>query len=167
VVRDAERAFWDDALAGQGFAELVCEDASQPQGEDVRRFAKLLARAHRDIFAVEEVDTRAARLVDAWSGTELLVTHLDEAQRIALELAEGLMDARVVAPDIGPRLFVSPGAFHHPAEAFDPAMDVLGAARERNLDTGAVLDALLRMELVFRTSSRVKIAFAYRAAALK
>jgi hypothetical protein len=94
------------------------------------------------------------------------VRSLDEAQSVVLDHAEGLMDARVVAAsDDGP-LFVLPGAFHHAPDATAPALRVLAAARERGMETGDALDALLRMELVFRSSSRVKADFAYRVTSL-
>ncbi len=76
------------------------------------------------------------------------------------------MDARVTAGPSGSDLFLLPGAYHHPADALEPAIDVLFAARERGMDTQRVLDALMRMELVFRSSSRVKAGFAYRAESL-
>jgi len=72
------------------------------------------------------------------------------------------MDARVTRGTSGSDLFVLPGAYHHPADALEPAIDVLLAARERGMTTDRALDALLRMELVLRNSSRVKAAFAYR-----
>jgi hypothetical protein len=151
------RAFWDDALAGQGLAAL----AAPRLGEDARRLAARFGRAHRGLFEVRDVDRRGARLVDVWSGAELVVRHLDEAQELALEHAEGLVDARVIAAS-GDALFVLPGAFHHAAEATEAALRVIEAGRTRGLATGDMLDALLRMELVFRASSRVKVAFAYR-----
>jgi hypothetical protein len=161
------RAFWDDALTTQGFAKLAAPHA----GEDVARLVARFDRAHRGVFLVADVDDRGARLVDLWSAAELYVRHLDEAQATTLEHAEGPMDARVVA---GPAeegeiasLYVLPGALHHGPDAMDPLMKVLDAAREREMPTGDVLDALLRMELVFRSSSRVKAGFAYRLDGLK
>jgi hypothetical protein len=177
------RAFWDDALTTQGFAELAAPKLDRDGDRDPEAdassgreaVARRLARAHRGLFTVDERfesagapprDLGGARLVDLWSGAEFLVDVLDEAQRVVLDHAEGLMDARVVAPlEDGP-LYVLPGAFHHAPEAGDAARDVLAAARERGMSTGDALDALLRMELVFRSSSRVKAAFAYRVASL-
>jgi len=156
------RAFWDDALATQGFAVLAAAELS-PQ---IQALAACIDQAHRGFFLVEEVDDRGALLVDVWSGAELLVRHLDETQRLTLEHAEGAMDARVTRGAAGSDLFVLPGAYHHPADALEPAIDVLLAARERGMTTDAALDALLRMELVLRSSSRVKAAFAYRASGL-
>ena len=160
------RAFWDDALTAQGFAALAAPHA----GEEVAEVGARFARAHRGVFVVEEVDDRGAHLVDLWSGAELLVRHLDEAQALTLEHAEGPMDARVVA---GPgeegaagALFVLPGALHHGPDAMEPLVRVLSAARERDMASEDVLDALLRMELVFRSSSRVKAGFAYRVESL-
>ena len=160
------RAFWDDALTTQGFAKLAAPHA----GEEVAAVVTRWGRAHRGVFVVEDVDDRGAHLVDLWSGAELLVVHLDEAQAVTLEHAEGAMDARVVA---GPAedgavapLFVLPGALHHAPDAMEPLVKVIGAARERDMGTGDALDALLRMELVLRSSSRVKAGFAYRVESL-
>ncbi len=161
------RAFWDDAVTAQGFAALAAPHA----GEEVKRVVARFGRAHRGVFLVEDVDDGGAHLVDLWSGAELMVRHLDEAQAVTLEHAEGAMDARVVAgPAAGDDgvapLFVLPGALHHSSEATEPLLKVIAAARERDMATTDVLDALLRMELVFRSSSRVKAAFAYRVESL-
>lgn len=144
------RALWDDVVTSAGFP---------------------YARAHRGFFIVAESegeleDGADAKLVDLWSGAELLVHHLDEAQALALEHAEGPIDARVVAAGDPRALFVLPGAYHHAADALEPATAVLGAAHDRGMDTTAALDALMRMDLVFRSSSRVKASFAYKAEAL-
>lgn len=160
------RAFWDDALTTQGFAQLAAPHAD----EDIARVVARFDRAHRGVFLVQEVDDRGAQLVDLWSGAELMVRHLDEAQATSLEHAEGPMDARVVAGlaeegEVAP-LFVLPGALHHGPDAMEPLAKVIDAARERDMTTGDALDALLRMELVFRSSSRVKAAFAYRVESL-
>ena len=160
------RAFWDDALTTQRFAALAAPHA----GVEVAGLVARFDRAHRGVFIVEDVDDQGARLVDLWSGVELLVHHLDEAQAMTLEHAEGPMDARVIVmptrDGIGP-LFVLPGALHHGPDAIEPLVHVLTAARERDMATGDVLDALLRMELVFRSSSRVKASFAYRVESLE
>lgn len=158
------RAFWDDALTTQGFAALAVENGCLD--EDVSAVAACVGRAHRGFFLVEEVDDQGARLLDAWSGAELLVRHIDEVQALALEHSEGGMDARVTAAPGGSDLFLLPGAYHHPPEALEPAIDVLVVARARGMDTQEALDALLRMELVFRSSSRVKAGFAYRVESL-
>ena len=152
------RAFWDDALATQGFAARAAEEL----GEREARIAACFARSHRGFFLVEEVDTRQAHLADVWSGAELLVRVIDETQALALEHAEGPMDARVSAMPDSQDLVVLPGAYHHPADALEPAIDVLLEARERGFETQAALDALMRMELILRSSSRVKAPFAYR-----
>jgi hypothetical protein len=160
------RAFWDDALTTQGFAALAAPHA----GDDVAAVVARFDRAHRGVFLVDEVDDRGAHLVDLWSGAELLVRHLDEAQAVTLEHADGPMDARVVAgpatDDTVAALFILPGALHHGPEATEPLVKVMAAARERDMPSGDLLDALLRMELVFRSSSRVKASFAYRVESL-
>ena len=161
------RAFWDDALTTQGFAALAGPHA----GDDAALVSKTFARAHRGIFVALAADDRGAHLVDLWSGAELLVKNLDEEQTIALEHAEGAFDARVVAGPTSsegavPDLFVLPGALHHAPDALAPLKEVIEAARERKLDAATVLDALLRMDHVFKSSSRVKAGFAYRASSL-
>jgi hypothetical protein len=155
------RAFWDDAVATQGFARSV------PSLDAKAHAARAcFTRSHRGFFVVEDVDDRGAHLVDLWSGAELLVVHLDETQALTLEHAEGAMDARVSSGPSGPALFVLPGAYHHPADALEPATRVLMEARERGMSTEQALDALMRMDLVLRSSSRVKAAFAYRVESL-
>jgi hypothetical protein len=166
------RAFWDDALVSRGFADLALEHVhahgTDELDETTRAVARLLRRAHRGFFHVEELAAHAsssrsrARLLDLWSGAELYVQPIDEAQAIALEHAEGAMDGRVAASPGGAELWLLPGAYHHTADALEPAIDVLVAAQERGMTTEAALDALLRMDLVFRSSSRVKAGFAYR-----
>jgi hypothetical protein len=141
------RACWDDALTTQAFGQTF-------------------ARAHRGFFVVSDVDDRGALLLDLWSGAELLVRHLDETQALTLQHAEGAIDARVVAAGDPASLYVLPGAYHHAADALEPSVVVLGGARDRGMETGEALDALLRMDLVFRASSRVKASFAYRVESL-
>lgn len=156
------RAFWDDAVTTQRFGEHALSHLR----EDARFLVPRLASAHRGFFTAHDVDDRGARLVDLWSGAELLVGRLDEAQAVSFEHAEGPFDARVVAADDEGSLFALPGAFHHGPDAIEPALRVLSVARERKMETGSVLDALLKMELVFRSSSRVKASFAYRVESL-
>jgi hypothetical protein len=158
------RAFWDDALTTQQFAKGLplppFNPASANFAHNVNALAESLETSHRGLFVAEDVAARGARMVDRWSGAEFLVRTLDEAQAIALEHAEGVIDARIVA--LGRTLFVLPGAFHHPPEAREPIERVVHEARHRRLSTATVLDALLRMEFVFRSSSRVKASYAYR-----
>ncbi len=162
------RAFWDDALTTQRFAERAANNARERRALDAAALDLVpsLGRAHRGLFVVEDTDPKGSRLLDLWSGAELLVAHLDGDQACALQHVEGPFDGRVVGAASGPQLFLLPGAYHHPADALEPACDVLRAARERGMETGPTLDALLRMELVLRSSSRVKAGFAYRIEAL-
>ncbi|AKU98518.1 hypothetical protein AKJ09_05182 [Labilithrix luteola] len=159
------RAFWDDALTTQGFAERALPHLGK-EAWAWGRYVSALGRAHRGLFSAEDVTNKGARLVDLWSGAELLVQHVDEAQAIALEHAEGYFDARVIAASEAGPLFVLPGAFHHAPDASEALARVVDAARARGMKTNAALDALLRMELVFRSSSRVKVTFAYRVESL-
>lgn len=152
------RAFWDDALVTQGFAVAAAERL----GDREKAIAACLTKSHRGFFLVEEVDERSAHLVDVWSGAELLVRVIDETQALTLKHAEGPMDARVTSAPGSEDLVMLPGAYHHPADALEPALDILVAAKERSYTTKQSLDALLRMELILRSSSRVKAPFAYR-----
>ena len=147
------RAFWDDALTARRFG-IEAEHA----------FGRSFARAHRGLFVVEERDERSAILADLWSGAELAVRCLDETQALTLEHADAPFDARVVGA--GDALYVLPGAYHHRPDAIEAVLSILEAARGRGLSTEATLDALLRMDLVLRASSRVKPSFAYRVEAL-
>ncbi len=163
------RAFWDDALTTQRLAL-----SGGPALDDaVRVRVSRWHRAHRGLFLVRSLSAEGAHLVDRWSGAELLVTVLDEAQATSLRHAEGLVDARVVASTVRraasprPALFMLPGALHHAPDAREPIEAVLTAARAGAMETGDVLDALLRMEHVMRSSSRVKTSFAYRVESLR
>jgi hypothetical protein len=164
------RAFWDDAVTTQGFGVLAAprlgRDGADRRYDDAAAIAACLLRAHRGFFLVDDVNGREATLLDVWSGAELVVSILDEAQALMLEHAEGAMDARVAAGPRGERLFLLPGAYHHVADTVEPATRVLVAAQERGMSTQQALDALMRMDLVLRSSSRVKTSFAYRVESL-
>jgi hypothetical protein len=75
-----------------------------------------------------------------------------------------LWQARLVATAEG--CVVLPGAVFHPVDALSAIEETLGVAKQRSLERDEVLDALLRMEHAFRTLTRVKVAYAYRPAAL-
>jgi hypothetical protein len=155
------RAFWDDALTRQR-VWAPCDDALQPAE---RLWTMALGRAHRGLFRSRRDDGRLV-LVDVLGGAELLVSDLDEGSRDALSSTTGLFDGTVVALASPVRTALLPGAIFHPEEADGAIGDVVTAARARGMADGALLDALLRMELSFRTLSRVKPGYAYRPGAL-
>ena len=155
------RAFWDDALTRQHFARDVASELP----EEGRAWAAAFDRAHRGLFRAEEIDGKWV-LRDAWSGAELYVDVADDGSREALHAASGLFDARVVGRDDPLGVAMLPGAVFHPEDATDSIEAVLAAARGRSLEAAAVLDALMRMERRFRSLSRVKAGYAYRADAL-
>jgi hypothetical protein len=155
------RAFWDDALTRQRFAEHVAVDL--PAG--VASWVPGLTHAHRGLFRAEHAFGRQV-LVDVWGGARFFVDEIDAASRDAVDAASAPFDARLAAHPDGPVIALLPGAIFHPAEAATAMDSVLEAARGRALGTDLVLDALLRMELSLRTLSRVKPAYAYRAEAL-
>ena len=168
------RAFWDDAVTRQGFAREVASELPAEAAPALDAFA----RAHRGIFRATEAQTAhetsatSARgghwiLRDAWSGAELLVDTADDGAREELHAAAGLFDARVVATIDPVTVAILPGALFHPEDATDAIEAVLAAARVKTLATDDVLDALLRMERSFRSLSRVKAGYAYRADALR
>lgn len=167
------RALWDFVLTREGFAARVVAAGGPALPAAAERLAPWLARAHRGLFVVQELEDGAAggassaTLKDLWSGAELRVRVLDDAQRIALTHATSAMDGRVAS--IGAAsgaLYLLPGVVHHADDAMDPLHAVVAAARGRGLGRDDALDALLRMELVLRSSSRVKASFAYRISSL-
>jgi hypothetical protein len=155
---ERSRAFWCDAVTTGSFGREVREALS----EDERAWLGCLERAHRGLFRAD-----GARLIDAWSGAELVVTSMDEASRAELDASAGqLFDARVVGNDEPYVVALLPGAVFHPRDATAAIAPVLAAAHERSMTTGEALDALLRMGRMLRSLSRVKAAYAYRADAL-
>src|ERR1700690_1094973 len=165
---ERSRAFWADAVTRARFGREI--EGNLTAGEQA--WLAPLERAHRGLFRAE-----GRVLVDAWSGAELVVTVVEEASRAELDAAAGqLFDARVVGgaglgarssdADSGLVVALLPGAVFHPRDATAAIAQVLAAARERDLSTDEVLDALLRMERMLRSLSRVKAAYAYRPEAL-
>ena len=157
---ERSRAFWCDAVTRARFGREVEADLTVEE----RRWLDPLERAHRGLFRAEgEV------LVDVWSGAELAVTLVDDVSRAELAAADGqLFDGRVVGwDDGGPGCALLPGALFHPRDATAAIGAVLPAGRARNLSTDDMLDALLRMERMLRSMSRVKAAYAYRPEALE
>ncbi|HEY5145473.1 MAG TPA: hypothetical protein VII82_01835 [Polyangiaceae bacterium] len=166
---ERSRAFWCDAVTRGRFGREV-EGELDP---DDRRWLGPLERAHRGLFrrASREPAARSRtseeRLVDVWSGAELLVTTLEDSARAELEAASGqLFDARVVGADDPCEVALLPGAVFHPHDATSAIEQVIALARTRDLTTHETLDALLRMERSLRALSRVKAAYAYRGEAL-
>jgi hypothetical protein len=155
---ERSRAFWCDAATAGRFGREVEESLA----EDERAWLEPLERAHRGLFRAE-----GELLVDVWSGAELVVTTMDEASRAELDAAAGqLFDARVVGAEEPYVVALLPGATFHPRDATAAMVPVLAAAHARSLPTGETLDALLRMERMLRSLSRVKAGYAYRADAL-
>jgi len=168
------RAFWDDAVTSGGFARHVRGDLAAGLGAGAmdearaRPWLDAFGRAHRGLFrafrAREEEDDLWV-LEDVWGGAELIVRAPGEGLKeaiLASIYSRSLLDGRVVARDDPPSLALLPGAVFHPADATGPILAVLAAARARDVSTGTVLDALLRMERSLRSLARVKAAYAYR-----
>jgi RecB family exonuclease len=156
---ERSRAFWSDALTRQRFGRDVEAELSPDQA----RWLSSLERAHRGLFRSE-----GARIVDVWTGAELLVTVVDDATRAELAAASGqLFDGRVIGSDEPLALALVPGAVFHPRQATAAIEVVLAAARAAGLGTDETLDALLRMERTLRSLSRVKPAYAYRTEVLQ
>ena len=154
------RAFWDDAVTAQGFAQEVA--GALPVG--ARVWVPRLERAHRGLFRVEKASDRQSRvLLDLWSGASFVVHAIDEALQDALAAASAPFDGRLVGSDDPLQVALLPGAVFHPADAAEPIAAVLARARAEGRSGPDVLDALLRMERGLRASARVKAAYAYRA----
>jgi len=155
---ERSRAFWCDAVTAGRFGREVEEQLA----DEEHVWLAPLERAHRGLFRAE-----ASRLVDVWSGAELVTTTMDPASRAELDAAGGqLFDARVVGVDPPYLVALLPGAVFHPRDATAAIPSVLDAARSRSLSTTDTLDALLRMERTLRSLSRVKPVYAYRPDAL-
>jgi hypothetical protein len=151
------RALWAASVTSGRFGRAV----EGQLDEAAARWLGPLERAHRGLFRAH-----GRTLVDVWSGAEFRLTEMDDESQAELEAGAGqLFDARVVggAPTT---IALLPGAVFHPPHASEAILSVLDAASVAGLDTEATLDALLRMERTLRALSRVKAAYAYRAAAL-
>jgi hypothetical protein len=156
---ERSRAFWDDAVTTQRFGREVADELEEHE----RAWLEPLERAHRGLFRLSAADRDV--LEDVWSGAELVVTTMDEASRAELDASSGqLFDARVVGA--GQMVALLPGAVFHSRDATEHVAPVLEAALARGMSTGETLDALLRMQRVLRSLSRVKPGYAYRADAL-
>lgn len=158
------RAFWDDALTTQGFARRV-EAELEPA---TLAWMVPLERAHRGLFRATREEARDARswvVHDLWSGASFVVAAPEPGLAEALATST-YFDGRVVGRAEPLSISLLPGAVFHPADAKEPIEHVLEAARSRKLGKDATLDALLRMERILRSHSRVKAAYAYRAEAL-
>jgi hypothetical protein len=156
---ERSRAFWSDALTRQRFGRDVEAELSPDQA----LWLNSLERAHRGLFRSE-----GTRIVDVWTGAELLVTVVDDATRAELAAASGqLFDGRVIGSNEPLALALLPGAVFHPRQATAAIEVVLAAARAAALGTDETLDALLRMERTLRSLSRVKPAYAYRTEVLQ
>jgi hypothetical protein len=155
------RAFWDDALTRQGFAQHVLAELP----ETAQPWARVFERAHRGLFSASLTMGRRL-LTDLWSGAEFIVDEVDEAMGTALDAPAGPFDGRVVALADPVHVGLLPGAIFHPLDAAEPIDGILRAARERSMTTHDVLDALLRMDLSLRSLSRVKPSYAYQERAL-
>ena len=158
------RAFWDDAVASQGFGQHVEAEL----GLAARAWVRPFDRAHRGLFEASREGDGVWLLRDVWGGAEFLVRLVDIGTRDSLDAATSPFDARLVGrvSTGAPEIAILPGAIFHPEDAVAPLEEVLAAAKKRDLSTGHVLDALLRMEKSFRSLSRVKPGYAYRPAAL-
>ncbi len=155
------RAFWDDTMTRQ----QACSGLLGTLERGERIWAAALSSSHRGLFR-SRCEDGAIVISDVLGGAELLVHEVDEASRDALASTAGLFDGTVVALRSPARIALLPGAIFHPEGAEDAIGQVVAAARARALPDGALLDALLRMELSLRTLSRVKPSYAYRASAL-
>ena len=125
--------------------------------------ADILGRAQRGVFRVAHEG--AHRLVfDAWGGGAFLLLARDEIARADGSADASLFVGRVVAGTDG--CAVLPGIVWLPAEATALLAPIFAAARARGLAIDAVADALLRMDHTRQTMSRVKVAYAFREAAL-
>jgi hypothetical protein len=151
-------AAWEDALCRGGLAARLHDELEDPAERDL---AALIARAHRGVFAFESAGTR--RVVhDLWSGASfVLVARDDVGREVRGDDAGAVCQGRVVGATDGCAML--PGVVFHAPAATPLVETVLAAAAERDLATDEVCDALLRMDFEYRTFTRVRPAFVYRA----
>jgi hypothetical protein len=160
-----EAAAWEDAMVRGGLLLELAAGLSDPAERDV---ARALARSQRGVFVFEHVDHKLLGR-DLWSRAEFVLAPRDA---VGKDIAyAGVHDdsppcqARVLATVEGAALL--PGTVFHPAGARAAMELALNDARARGLETDRALDALLRMEHAFQTMSRGKVAYAYRAEAMR
>ena len=153
-------AAWEDALVDGGLAESVgrtLEDASE------RDIAQLFARGQRGLFTLGRVGEDCF-LDDPFSGAAFLLVRGDPLERSAKTTDPGFFVGRVVAADDGCTLL--PGAIWLPGDATPLVPPLVEEAKRRGLASGAVLDALLRMDHAVQALSRVRPGFAFRSTGL-
>lgn len=155
------RAFWDDALSGQGLGERLAAEIPEAHREG----AVAIARAARGLFRVAPIE-QGYHLTDEWNGARFFVASPPDGLRDALLRAEGYVDGRVAATLESHETLILPGALFHPADAIEAIDQLMVIARERGLSTQTFLDSLLTMERNLRAHSRVKAKYAYRPEAL-
>lgn len=156
--RDA--ASWEDTLVAGGLARQIAATLDDPAE---RSLALVFARAQRGVF-VPVRHGSAPCLRDLWGGGEFLLLARDDVGR-ALGEVEGVpMVGRIVAGADG--CAVLPGRIWLPAEVLALLPEILRAARARSFDTDALAEALLWMEHLMATLSRIKPQYAFRAEGL-
>jgi hypothetical protein len=159
-----DRAAWEDVLVRGGLAEKLAPELADPAQQDA---ALSLTRAQRGVFVFERLDG-AVIAQDLWSGAEFVLAPDDDVAK-SLPLESAGADSPVCQARLLGRLegcIELPGTLYHPTDARPALKQVLQSARERGMTTDGALDAVLKMEHTFRTLSRVKVGYAYRAAML-
>lgn len=153
-------AAWEDALVDGGLAEtvgLTLEDAAE------RDIAQLFARGQRGLFTLDRAGDHCF-LEDPLSGAAFLLVRGDPLERSAKTTDPGYLIGRVVAAYDGCTLL--PGAIWLPGDATPLVPPLVEEAKRRGLASGAVLDALLRMDHAVQALSRVRPGFAFRSTGL-
>ena len=158
AARDA--AAWEDVLVAGGLAHQI-GDALEDPGE--RAMADVIGRGQRGVFRVVRAGQHRF-VVDLWGDGAFLLLPRDEHARAEGGPGDAVLVARIVAGTDG--CAVLPGIVWLPAEAAPLLDPLLAAARARSLTVDALADALLRMDHALATMSRVKVAYAFREAAL-
>jgi hypothetical protein len=153
-------AGWEDALIAGGLALAIAREL-EDQAEQT--LATVLARAQRGVFRPETVGKHHA-VRELWGGGLFLLLPRDEVSRADGTHGDTVFVGRIVAGTDG--CAVLPGRVWLPGEA-TPLLDaLLEEADVRGMDADAFADAILRMDHAYATLSRVKVGYAFRAAAL-
>lgn len=154
AARDA--ASWEDALVAGGLALDVAATLDDPSE---RALAAMFARAQRGLFLPSRLGSHAF-LRDLWGGGEFLLLARDDIGRALNEVLDMPFVGRLVAGSDG--CAVLPGRVWLPRDAAPCLPDVLRAARARALSTDDLADAILWMEHLLATLSRIKPRYAFR-----
>lgn len=157
---DRDAAAWEDALIAGGLALQIAATFEDPSE---RSLLHVFSRAHRGIF-LPILEGKMACLHDLWGGGCFLLLPRDDIGRAFREIQGTPFAGRLVAGADG--CAVLPGRVWLPEAALPLLPEIFKAARTRAMETDALVEAVLWMEHLLATMSRIKPQYAFRAEGL-